>query len=168
MDDPLSRALHEAPPKVDEHRDAVSHHHAAHARAFGAVLDDLRAQLVDAMKIPFFDAGLRVEMVPITKHVSAETGAASVIARKHEPAYEASASVEVRCDHPEPGDRRAAADAGAYTVRARASLRCDDDRGRSERAFVLEVHEVDARLLLDADRLRSDLAEAIRSIGTSA
>ncbi|HEY4440679.1 MAG TPA: hypothetical protein VGN14_09490, partial [Candidatus Elarobacter sp.] len=126
MDDPLSRALAEAPHRFDEHRGDVSRHHTDHAPALGAVLAQLRAQLVDALNVPFFDAGVLVETIPVTKHARSAMGAETVAARRREPAYEAEVTIEVRCD-------LEGVDAGAYEVRARARLRCDDRRGRTDR-----------------------------------
>src|ERR1700730_13279973 len=102
MSDPLTRALEQAPRRDDERRGELSHHQAPHAPALGVVLDQLRLQLVEAMEVPFFDAGAVFQSVPVTKHLLSETGAVTIIARKREPAYEAEVSIEVRCDHAEP------------------------------------------------------------------
>jgi hypothetical protein len=163
MNDQLTRAFEEAPRRRDERRGDVSHHRAPHAPALGVVLDRLRSQLVEAMEVPFFDAGAVFQSVPVTKHLLSEMGAVTILARKREPAYEAEVSIEVRCDHAEPADDEA--DTGAYEVRARAHVRCDDGRGRSERGVAVTVRVVDGRLQLDAARLREDLAAAIRAIG---
>jgi hypothetical protein len=164
VDDPLSQALADAPQRHDERRDDVSHHHTPHAPALGTVLTRLREQLVDALNLPFFDGGTAVETTPVTKHALAEMGAETVLARKREPAYEARVTIEVRCDHDE--DARGIADAGAYHVRARARLQCDDPRGRTERSVAVDVDEVDGHLCLDVAALREAMAGAIRSIGT--
>jgi hypothetical protein len=165
MDDPLSRALEDAPRprRGEESRDELSHHRSPHAPALGIVLDQLRGQLVEAMAVPFFDAGMGVQMVPVTKHALSEMGAVTIVARKTEPAYEAEVSIEVRCDHAEPADDET--DTGAYEVRARSHVRCDDARGRSERGVAVTVREIGGSLRLDAALLREDLAAAIRSIG---
>jgi hypothetical protein len=165
MDDPLSRALEDAPQprRGDERRDEVSHHRSPHAPALGIVLEQLRGQLVEAMAIPFFDAGSGVQMVPVTKHLLSEMGAVTIVARKREPAFEAEVSIEVCCEHAEPADD--AADTGVYDVRARSHVRCDDARGRNERGVAVTVREIDGTLHLDVALLREDLAAAIRSIG---
>jgi hypothetical protein len=163
MDDQLTRALEEAPRRGDERRDDVSHHQAPHAPALGVVLDDLRSQLIEAMEVPFFDAGAVFQSVPVTKHLLSEMGAVTIFARKREPAYEAEVSIEVRCDHAEPADDEA--DTGWYEVRARAHVRCKDARGRTECNVPVTVREIDGRLRLDAALLRDELAAAIRAIG---
>jgi hypothetical protein len=89
MNDPLSRALEEAPRRRDKRRGDVSHHRAPHAPALGVVLDRLRSQLVEAMEVPFFDAGAVFQSVPVTKHLLSEMGAVTILARKRE---------HVRCD----------------------------------------------------------------------
>ena len=165
MEDPLSRALAEAPHRHDERRGDVSHHHTAHAPVLGAVLARLRGQLVDALSVPFFDGGIVVDAIPVTKHALAEMGAETVVARKREPAYEAHLTIEVRCDHEE--DARGIVDAGAYQVRARGHLRCDDLRGRTERAVPVRVEEIEGVLVLDVAALQDAMAAAIRSMGTS-
>jgi hypothetical protein len=163
MNDPLTRALEEAPDRGDERRDDISHHRAPHAPALGVVLEQLRGQLVEAMEVPFFDAGAVFQSIPVTKHLLSETGAVTIFARKREPAYEAEVSIEVRCDHVEPADDEA--DTGAYEVRARAHVRCHDGRGHTECGVAVTVREVDGHLQLDAALLREDLAAAIRAIG---
>ncbi len=163
MKDPLSRALEDAPRRGDERTDDVSHHRTPHAPALGVVLERLRGQLVEAMAIPFFDTDAAVEIVPVTKHLLSEMGAVTIVARKREPAYEAEVSIEVRCDHAEPDDDET--DTGAYSVRARAHVLCDDARGRSERRVSVTIREIDGALHLDGALLREDLAAAIRSIG---
>jgi hypothetical protein len=163
MNDPLTRALEEASRRGDERREGVSHHQAPHAPALGLVLDDLRSQLVEAMEVPFFDAGAVFQSVPVTKHLLSEMGAVTIFARKREPAYEAEVSIEVRCDHAEPADDQA--DTGRYEVRARAHVRCEDARGRTECDVPVTVREIGGHLQLDAELLREDLAAAIRAIG---
>jgi hypothetical protein len=166
MDDPLSRALLEAPRGHDEeaHHD-VSRHRTEHAPPLGEVLENLRVQLLETMALPFFDAGSTLETTPVTKVAHSETGAVTIIARKREPAYEATVLVSVRCDHGKTGDR--APDAGGYEVRARAHLRCNDHGRLSEREVAVMVREIEGRLQLDAPRLRDEMAATIRSIGTA-
>jgi hypothetical protein len=163
MNDPLTRAFEEASRRGDERRDDVSHHQAPHAPALGVVLEQLRRQLVEAVEVPFFDAGAVFQSVPVTKHLLSEMGAVTILAHKREPAYEAEVSIEVRCEHAEPADDEA--DTGRYEVRARAHVRCDDGRGRSECGVPVTVREIDGQLQLDTELLREDLAAAIRAIG---
>jgi hypothetical protein len=166
MDDPLSRALVEAPRGHDEEpRYDVSHYRTEHAPPLGEVLESLRVQLLETMALPFFDAGSMLETTPVTKAAQSETGAVTIIARKHEPAYEATVSVEVRCDHGKTGDR--APDAGGYEVRARAHLRRTDHGRLTEREVAVVVREIEGRLQLDGPLLRDEMAAAIRSIGTA-
>lgn len=164
MDDPLSRALDEASRGHDDdpHGD-VACYQTEHAPPLGEVLESLCSQLVEAMALPFFDAGSTLETTPVTKVALTETGTATIIARKREPAYEAMVSVEIRCDHGTIRDR--AADAGRYEVRPRAHLRCDDGGRLSEREVAMVVREIEGRLELDAPSLRDNLAAAVRSIG---
>jgi hypothetical protein len=162
MDDPLSRALDEARDHDEEPHFDVSRHRTEHAPPLGEVLESLRVQLVEAMTLPFFDAGSTLEMTPITTVARTETGAVTIISRKREPAYEARVSVEVRCDHGGTADR--APDAGRYEVRARAHLRCNDSGRLTERDVAVIVREIEGRLQLDVPRLRDDMAATIRSI----
>jgi hypothetical protein len=164
MEDPLSRALVEASGERDEELNAdVSRHRTEHAPPLGEVLESLRAQLVEAMALPFFDMGSTIEMTPVTKVAHTETGAATIIARKSDPAYEAVVSVEVRCDHGTLEDR--APDEGRYEVRPRAHLRHEDRGRRTEREVTVVVREIEGRLQLDAPRLRDGMAAMIRSTG---
>jgi hypothetical protein len=164
MDDPLSRALNEASRGHDEdpHGD-VSCYRTEHAPPLGEVLESLRVQLVEAMALPFFDGASTLETTPVTKVAHTETGAATIIARKREPAYEAMVCIEVRCDHGKTGDR--APDAGRYEVRPRAHLRCNDPERVTEREVAVTVREIEGQLHIDTPSLRDEMAEAIRSIG---
>jgi hypothetical protein len=163
MEDPLSRALLEASRGPDEelHPD-VSRHRTDHAPPLGDVLESLREQLVEAMALPFFDAGSTVEMTPVTKVALTETGAATIVARKSDPAYEATVSVEVRCDHGTARNR--GPDEDRYEVRPRAYLRHDDRGRRAEREVAVVVREIEGRLKLDTEYLRDEMASMIRSI----
>ena len=163
MNDPLSRALDEAPKARagGAHRDVASYR-TDHAPPLGSVLERLREQLIEALSLPFFDGGASVEMTPVTKHALSEAGAATIVARKREPAYEATVALEVRSDHDAPAD---AAETGRYQVAAHAHLRCEDARGRTERAVDVTVHEIEGTLRLDVPHLRAEMAAAIRSIG---
>lgn len=166
MHDPLSRALREAPKNDDGAvRSEVTEYRTPECHALGAMLDTLQAQLCEAMEVPFFDGGLRGDTTPVVKNGHAELGTTRVIARKREPAYEATVSIEVHCDH-DPA-ARGARDAGCYLVRARAHVLCDDARGRSERHDVFGVREIEGALQVDAADLRVRLADAIRSIGVA-
>jgi hypothetical protein len=166
MDDPLSRALVEAPRgREAEPPDDVSRHRTEHAPPLGEVLENLRLQLYETMALPFFDAGATIETTPVTKVAHSETGGVTIVARKREPVYEATVSVEVRCDHGNIGDR--APDEGRYQVRARASLRSDQHGRRIERDLVVMVREIEGRLQLDALSLRDEMAATIRSIGAA-
>lgn len=164
MDDPLSRALDEASRGHDEeaHGDVTSHQ-TEHAPPLGEVLENVRVQLVEAMALPFFDAGSTLEATPVTKVAHTETGAVTIIARKHEPAYEARVSVEVRCDHGTIRDPLS--DTGRYEVRARAHLGCNDQGRHTEREVAVTVREIEGRLQLDGRSLRDEMAAAIRAMG---
>jgi hypothetical protein len=164
MDDPLSRALNEAP-KRDDARWAndVAAYRTPECRALGSMLEALQLQLREAMDVPFFDGGASGDTTPVVKNGHAELGTTRVVARKRRPVYEATVSVEVHCDH-DP-ELRGARDPGCYLVRARAHLRCDDARGRNEEAFVFAVHEIGGALELDAADLREKMAGAIHAIG---
>ena len=163
MNDPLSRALDEAPqaPAGGGSHDVASYR-TDHAPPLGSVLERLREQLVEALSLPFFDGGSSVEMTPVTKHALSEAGAATIVARKREPAYEATVALEVRSDHDATAD---VAETGRYQVAARGHLRCEDARGRTEREVGVTVHEIEGTLRLDVSHLRAELAAAIRAIG---
>lgn len=164
MDDPLSRALSEAPqrPAARRGRD-ITEHPTRELHALEAVLRGLQDQLVEAMALPFFDAGLRGDTTPVVKHGTSEQGTTRVLAQKRDPAYEAAISIEVHCDH-DPRDD-AASDPGRYQVRAKARVTCRDARGVTERETAFAVHEVAGTLCLDAGDLRRRVAEAIHAIG---
>jgi hypothetical protein len=161
MMDPLSRALDEASevPDRDSHPEVESYR-TDHAPPLRTVLDELREQLIEAMSLPFFDGGTNVNMTPITKRSLSEAGAATIVARKREPAYEATVDLQVRSDHDAPKS-----DGGRYQIAASAHLYCEDARGRIEREVDVIVHEIEGTLQLDVSRLRAGMAEAIRSIG---
>ncbi|HEV3089315.1 MAG TPA: hypothetical protein VGX96_19070 [Candidatus Elarobacter sp.] len=165
MRDPLSKALDEAPEVLprDTHPDVESYR-TDHAPPLGRVLDALREQLIDAMSVPFFDGGSSVETTPVTKRLHSEAGGATIVARKREPAYEATVDLQVRSDHDEPAD----SDGGRYQVAAHAHLRCDDARGPMEREVEVVVREIDGTLQLDVLHLRAEMAAAILAIGKSA
>ncbi len=166
MDDPLSRALSEAPKRDDARWGSdVAEYRTPDCRALGTMLEALQRQMRAAMDVPFFDAGTHGDTTPVVKNGHAELGTTRVFARKREPAYEATVSVEVHCEH-DP-DAHGAADPGYYLVRARAQLHSEDARGRTERAFVFAVHEIGGELELDGADLRAKMAEAIRSIGVA-
>jgi len=163
MNDPLSQAHSDAPAaRAEDARREVASYRTDHAPPLGSVLDRLREQLIEAMSVPFFDGGSRVEMTPVTKHALSEAGAATITARKREPVYEATVALEVRSDHDTQADD---AETGRYQVAARAHVRCDDARGRTERAVEVTVHEIEGTLRLDVQHLRAEMAAAIRSIG---
>lgn len=141
----------------------VQSYRAPHAPPLGAILEALRGQLVEAMSLPFFDGGVNTEMTPVTKHALSEAGAATIVARKLDPCYEATVALEVksdRCAQPE------VTDIGRYQVAARGHLACDDARGRTQRDVDVTVNEIDGALRLDVARLRAEFALAIQAMGT--
>jgi hypothetical protein len=163
MNDPLTRALDEAPDAREERIPGqVGTYRTDHAPPLGAVLDGLREQLIEAMAVPFFDGAPNVTVTPVTKHALAEAGAVTIVVRKRDPAYEATVELEVRCDHDTPAE---ATEAGGYQVSARAHLRCDDARGRIERDVDVTVREIEGCLRVDVVDLRAAMAGAIHSIG---
>jgi hypothetical protein len=115
------------------------------------------------MVLPFFDGRMDREMTPVVKNGYAELGTTCVIARKTQPAYEATVSIEVHCDH-DPR-RSPARDPGRYQVRARARVACRDARGVTEHVTPFAVQEIGGALHLDANDLRECVAETIRRIG---
>ena len=164
MDDLLSRALTEAPKKKDARaRSDVAEHPTRECHTLSVLLEALQAQLRAALDLPFFDGGTSGDTTPVVKNGHAELGTTRVFARKREPAYEATASVEVHCDHDLTA--RGSRHGGSYLVRARANVRCEDARGRAERDLVFAVHEIGGALEVDAADLRAKIAEAIGSIG---
>jgi hypothetical protein len=163
INDPLSRALKDAPEiRTGGARRDVASYRTDHVPPLGSVLDGLRKQLIEAMSLPFFDGGANIEVTPVIKRALSEAGAATIVARKREPQYEATVALDVRSDH---AAYPAAADIGRYQVAAHAFLRCNDARGRSERQVEVTVDEIGGRLQLDVTRLRADMAAAIRSMG---
>lgn len=163
MNDPISRALEGAPERRDPSTGGeVTCYPTEHAPPLGTVLDGLREQLLEALALPFFDGGSSVQMTPVTKHALSEAGAATIVARKREPVYEATVALEVRSDHQAPADR---AEAGRYQVSARAHLRCEDARGRTHRDVRVTVREIGGSLRLDVPHLRAEMTAAIQSIG---
>jgi hypothetical protein len=144
----------------------IAEHRTREVHALGGMLETLRLQLLGTLATPFFDEGPRAELFPVIKHGTTEVGTIKVTARKREPVYEATASIEVRCDHDAAGP--AQPDTGCYQVRAKAAVACMDARGRTQREFVFAVHEIDGGLDLDVADLEAKLAEALRVIAETA
>jgi hypothetical protein len=163
MNDPFSRAPDEAPERRDPSTGGeLTVYPTEHAPPLGTVLDGLREQLLEALALPFFDGGSSVQMTPVTKHALSEAGAATIVARKREPVYEATVALEVCSDHQSAADR---AETGRYQVSARAHLRCEDAGGRRHRDVRVTVQEIGGSLQLDVPHLRAEMTAAIHAIG---
>lgn len=167
MDDPLNRAFAEAPPRrLDRPTGEISQHPTAAMHALTEELESLRAQLLATMASPFFDEGAEAELIPVVKHGTSELGTVKVIARKREPAYEALASIEVRCDHDASADGGDAG--GRYEVRAKVAVSRADAAGRAHCERVFAVHEIDGGLQIDSADLKERIADEIRELGKPA
>lgn len=165
MNDPLTRALDDAPQVRTEaaHHDVTSYP-TDHAPPLGPVLERLRQQLTEALSLPFFDGGASIDVTPVTKRALAEAGSATIVARRREPAYEATVALDVRSDHAHADEDQT----GRYQVAVRAHLRCEDVRGRAERHVEVTVREIDGTLELDVPHLRAEMAAAIHAMGKAA
>jgi hypothetical protein len=149
MDDPLSRALSEstsgAPAVIFS------------ARPVGETLDVLRGQILAVLNEHFFDAGVVDEAVPLIHHTLIESGSIRFVARRAEPAHEASIAVNAR------SVRAGKDEAEQYEVEANGILRRLRESHSSEHAFQIEiVPEADGTRSINAAALTAELTTAIR------
>ncbi|GAC1300492.1 MAG: hypothetical protein NVSMB19_07160 [Vulcanimicrobiaceae bacterium] len=159
--DPLTRALNEAPVAQKSGRAETVHPSAEHARPLDELLETLQAQTIDAMSGPFFDEGATTEKTPVKKRMRSETGTVHVSAKRRDPAVEATVTIDVRCDQDEAGN------AGHYQLRARGHFTRETAGGDVDSEFPVsvDVRERDGALTLGADEMRNGIADAIRSTG---
>jgi hypothetical protein len=149
MDDPLSQALAEATFEAP----AASFNE----RPIRETLETLRKQILAVLNEHFFDAGVIDEAIPLVHHTLIDSGSIRIAARRADPAYEASVSIDVRCV------RTAAAAGERYELEAAGVLRRVRESHPSEHAFRIEiVPQSDGTRSVNAVALTNELAAAIR------
>jgi hypothetical protein len=159
MDDPLSRALDEAPQIPRQPAPEGIDRHTVHPRAVNDILGAVRDQIVEALTLPFFDGGGGQDTSPVIKVGIAEAGNVHVSARHLDPPYRAEVTLYVRSDL-ESGT------SGRYQIRARCEMACDAEQPALHRDFAVGVAiGDDGSVTIDVAQLRAEMADAIRSIG---
>ena len=149
MDDPLSRALSEASASGPEP--------SFDARPLGETLETLRRQILAVLNDHFFDAGVVDEAIPLVHHTLIESGSIRIVARRTEPAYEATVAVHARCV------RAGKDETDRYEIEAGGVLRRLRGGHPAEHAFRIDiVPERDGTRSLDTVALTAELTGAIR------
>jgi hypothetical protein len=131
--------------------------HTGHPRGVSAILEALRAQVLGALAVPFFDGKGWHDVSPVVKAGVAEAGTVHVLARHLDPPYSADITLDVRTDLEARDDAR-------YQIRGR----CVMSRGGTpeHRDFGLTVAIDDEGLVtVDIAQLRAEMADAIRLLG---
>jgi hypothetical protein len=149
MDDPLSQALSE--------RTSAAPATTFEARPLGETLEALRRQILAVLNEHFFDAGVVDEAIPLIHHTLIDSGSIRIVARRAEPAYEASVAVNAR------SVRAAKDDAGYYEIEATGMLRRLRESHSGEHAFAIEiVPDAEGSRSVNAVALTTELTNAIR------
>jgi hypothetical protein len=149
MDDPLSQALSESPPPA---RLA-----SFDGRPLGETLDTFRQQILAVLNEHFFDAGVVTEDIPLLHATLIDSGSIRISARRADPAYEATVSVNVRCV------RMDEHDVAHYEIEADGVLRRLRSGHPGEHTFPIEiVPAMDGTRSVDAAALTKELSAAIR------
>jgi hypothetical protein len=161
MDDPLSRALLEVP--GDSRRrpapDLIDRH-TQHPHATREILEAVKAQVLEALALPFFDGPRHEDHSPIVKVGFAEAGSVQISVSHREPPYRADVTLDVRTDFESPHGSR-------YRIRGRCEITRDVGRPSPHREFAVRISiNDDGSVTVDVTQLRAEMASAIRSIGT--
>jgi hypothetical protein len=159
MDDPLSRALDEAPASGARHAPAFVDRHTVHPRGVSEILEAVTAQVLEALALPFFDGEGRHELSPAVKAGIAEVGTVHVSAHHLDPPFRADITLDVRTDLESQTDAR-------YQIRGRCEISRGGEASSPHREFALGVTiAADGLLAIDVAQLRAEMADAIRSLG---
>ncbi|HEY5341122.1 MAG TPA: hypothetical protein VIK27_08870 [Candidatus Aquilonibacter sp.] len=159
MDDPLSRALAEAPEKYVYPTPDVVDRRTPARRKLPDILDEVKKQAIDALMLPFFDGGVGDHSEPIVRSGVSEAGTVHVSAHRVEPPYRAHLTMYVRSDIESPH-------AGNFQVRAHCEVSSDVQKPSLRRAFPIGVNIADdGTHTIDVARLRAEMADTIRSFG---
>lgn len=157
MEDPLVRALAESPAPPIHPAPAVVDEHTTHPQPVRDILDDVLQQATAALSEPFFDGHKETTVEPVIKIGVAEAGTVRITAERLEPPYHAVFTLYVR------SDLRSTSD-GRYEVRGRCELSRGKMETTSQSDFAVGVAiDRDGMVALDVERLRAELAQAIRS-----
>jgi hypothetical protein len=153
MDDPLSRALTETTPAAPVASPGT--------RPIGETLESLRHQILAVLNEHFFDAGVLDETIPLVHTTFIDSGSIRIVARRAEPAYEASVAVNVR------SLRAGQDDAGHDEIEATGVLRRLRERHPGEHAFRIEIApESDGTRSVNTAALTAELTNAIARFAT--
>jgi hypothetical protein len=128
--------------------------HTGHPRGVSAILETLRAQVLGALALPFFDGESWHEVSPVVKAGVAEAGTVHVAARHIDPPYSADVTLDVRTDLEAPGDAR-------YQIRGRCAMSREGISERRDFGLGVTIDD-DGLVTLDSAHLRAEMAEAIR------
>jgi hypothetical protein len=159
MDDSLSHALDEAPTKHLQPAPQVVERHTPRRRELAAILEEVKVQASNAMRVPFFDGGVDEGRDPVVQSGLTEAGTVHVSARRVKPPYQVHVMIYVRSEKESP-------QAGHFQARARCEVSSDVQTPPLHREFSIAVTVADdGTETIDVDQLREELADTIRSFG---
>jgi hypothetical protein len=162
MDDPLTRALNEAPTKKsgDPVPDVVDQN-ISHPRPVSGILEDVKNQALAALVLPFFDGGTDTDRTPIICVGATEAGTVHISASRLHPFYHTDLTLYVRSEV-------SSADDGRYQVRAECVLSCEAEGAQHRHEFPIAVRIGEGgALTIDVAQMRGEMANAIREFKAS-
>ena len=125
------------------------------SRPIGETLESLRRQILAVLNEHFFDAGVVDEAIPLLHATFIDSGSIRIVARRAEPAYEASVAVNVR-------NLRGGNDPDRDEIEATGVIRRLREHRSGEHAFRIEVvPESDGTRSVNAAALTAELSAAI-------
>lgn len=149
MNDPLSRALAQAV-RVSSNPSSGTIQH------LNEVMPALHEQLLDVLRLPFFDAGIEDEPVPVLTSALLESGSLRMTARRNDPPYEVAITFDARTI------RDAADESGRYEMLSNGVVRHQSHKFLKEREFSVPVSILaDGTLRLDVVAMKAELAAII-------
>ena len=117
----------------------------------------MRGQIRTVLNEHFFDEGVEEEQVPLVHHSLIDSGSIRIIARRADPAYEASVVVDARSVRADKDE------APHYEIEAKGVLRRVRANHSSEHAFRIGIVPApDGSRAIDAAALTGELTAAIR------
>ncbi len=151
MNDPLTRALTEAATSRDEPGPPPPS-----IKSLNDVVPDLHDQIIDAVRLPFFDGGIEDQSIPVITHTLLETGSIRVSAHRKAPAYDVTITIDARTV-------KDAADAlGRYEMLCAGHLYHSAHDRAEERQFSVPVAILeDGTFRLNVEAMRAEIATLI-------